>query len=385
MTLHVMRQRFLEAILDKAGQGNTLSYQEIVHLLTLQNPADIQKVMEAARRLREKHFGNRLFLYGFIYFSTYCRNHCSFCFYRKTNKLSPRYRKSKSEVVEIAAGLADSGVHLIDLTMGEDPEIHDAGNYEILYEMVRGVKDATGLPVMISPGVVPDEVLSALAAINVDWYALYQETHNPNLYSKLRIGQSFEERISRRNAAHKSGMLVEDGMLLGTGETTGDRANSINIMRRSGVHQARVMSLVPQLQTPLAGRVPVSRINEYLIIAVMRLVMPDTLIPASLDVDGINGLRQRLEAGANVITSIIPPHSHLAGVSQSSLDIEQGLRTVPEVKKVLASMGLQAAEARDYTQWVSAMKQSLADWGENRAESRYCGRTASGLGGGVPG
>lgn len=384
MTLHAMRRRFLEAVLEKARNGITLSYQEIVYLLTLQSPADIQKVMETARLLREKHFGNRLFLYGFIYFSTYCRNHCAFCFYRKTNGLSPRYRKSMNEVMEIAAKLADSGVHLIDLTMGEDPEIHDAGNYDILYEMVRGVKDVTGLPVMISPGVVPDEVLGELAAINVDWYALYQETHNQNLFSKLRLGQSYEERMAKRNAARRNGMLVEDGILLGAGETTGDRANSIIIMRQSAVHQARVMSLVPQLQTPLAQRIPTARIYEYLAIAVMRLVMPDALIPASLDVDGINGLRQRLEAGANVITSIIPPHSSLAGVSQSSLDIEQGLRTVQEVKKVLAGMGLQAAEAADYARWVTAMKRKLVDWGEDCAESGYCGRTASGLGGGIP-
>lgn len=383
MNLHTKGRRFLEAILEKAENGLTLSYQEIVYLLKMQNPADIQKVMGAARRLREKHFGNKLFLYGFIYFSTYCRNHCSFCFYRRTNELSPRYRKSMQTVVEIASGLGESGVHLIDLTMGEDPEIHDTGHYDVLYEMVGGVKDATGLPVMISPGVVPKDVLSKLAGVGVDWYALYQETHNQNLYSKLRIGQSFEERVSRRAFARRSGMLIEDGMLIGTGETTGDRANSIIMMRRSGVNQARAMSLVPQRQTPLAGKVPGSRINEYLAIAVMRLVMPDTLIPASLDVDGINGLKQRLEAGANVITSIIPPHSSLAGVSQSSLDIDQGLRTVPEVKKVLASMGLQAAEPGDYTHWMDLMKKSITEWREDRAEGRCYRRTAARLGSGV--
>ncbi|WP_347488174.1 hypothetical protein [Desulfoscipio sp. XC116] len=30
--------------------------------------------------VREKHFSNQIFLYGFIYFSTWCRNNnCSFC------------------------------------------------------------------------------------------------------------------------------------------------------------------------------------------------------------------------------------------------------------------------------------------------------------------
>ena len=63
----------------------------------------------------------------------------------------------------------------------------------------------------------------------------------------------------------------------------------------------------------------------------MRLAMPDRLIPASLDVDGIAGLEPRIAAGANVVTSIVPPDIGLAGVSQSELDIDDGLRTAPEV------------------------------------------------------
>ncbi|PKM83432.1 MAG: methylornithine synthase PylB [Firmicutes bacterium HGW-Firmicutes-14] len=361
-----MDQRRLEAILNKAVAEHPLSYQEIAYLLSLDNPVYIGRVMDTARQMRDKYFGDKIFIYGFIYFSTYCRNHCSFCFYRRTNELSPRYRKTLEDVVTIAAGLADSGVHLIDLTMGEDPVIHDTGNFEVLYEMINRVRQATDLPVMVSPGVVPDDVLHVFKDSGVDWYALYQETHNPKLYSKLRLGQSYEERNYRRFTAKKLGMLVEDGILLGAGEDCADRARSILAMRHSGVHQARVMSLVPQPRTPLAGRVMVPRINEYLCIAVMRLAMPERLIPASLDVDGIKGLKMRLAAGANVVTSIIPPSNSLAGVSQSSLDIEQGLRTVPEVKKILAEIGLTAAGADDYKGWIKARKEKTVELGDCR-------------------
>lgn len=85
--------------------------------------------------------------------------------------------------------------------------------------------------------------------------------------------------------------------------------------------------------------------------------MPDRLIPASLDVDGIKGLRMRLEAGANVVTSIIPPRTKLAGVAQSCLDVEQGRRTVVEAKKVLENLGLSAASCADYQTWIAAQKE----------------------------
>ena len=155
-------------------------------------------------------------------------------------------------------------------------------------------------------------------------------------------------------------MLVEDGILLGVGETISDRADSIMAMKQNNVDQARAMSLVPQPETPVADMPCPSRMIECLCIAVMRLTMPDRLIPASLDVDGIKGLKMRLEAGANVITSIIPPNNRLAGVSQSALDIEQGLRTVSEVKKVITAMGLRIAAGNVYESWMAKRKEITA-------------------------
>lgn len=350
----------LDDVLNRALSGCSLTYPEVLYLLSLGNLKDINKVMTAARQIREKHFGNKVFLYGFIYFSTYCKNQCTFCYYRNDNNLSPRYRKSLTEVTEIAVRLGESGVHLIDLTMGEDPLIHNTGNFDILLEMIQKVKEKTGLPLMISPGVVPDELLRNFSEYNVDWYALYQETHNRVLYEKLRVGQSFFERCQKRETASRAGMLVEDGMLIGVGETFSDRAEAILSMRYNSVQQVRVMSLVPQKKTPLAQMASLPRITECLCISVMRLAMPDRLIPASLDVDGIKGLEMRLQAGANVVTSIIPASSNLAGVSQSSLDIEQGMRSVPEVKKILNTLGMRAAEISEYLAWLAVQKANIA-------------------------
>ena len=117
----------------------------------------------AARELRARHFGDAVFLYGFVYFSTYCRNECAFCFYRADNDESPRYRKTADEVVAICRDLAASGVVLLDLTMGEDPAIHDEPGYAALLDLVGAVARATGLPVMVSPGVVPRGVAARAA------------------------------------------------------------------------------------------------------------------------------------------------------------------------------------------------------------------------------
>ena len=350
-------RRRIRQITDHALAGLPPGVGEIAQLLDITDPDDAADVFAAARELRERHFGDSVFLYGFVYFSTYCRNDCTFCLYRRGNDASPRYRKTADEVVRIAVELAESGVHLIDLTMGEDPIFFDEGRFEPLVELVADVRRATGLPVMISPGVVPDSVLADLRRAGADWYACYQETHEPELYVSLRMGQEFDSRIEARRAAMSVGMLAEDGLLLGVGETVDQRARSIVAMREQAAQQVRVMTFVPQRGTPLEGYSTVTMFSEMLMIAVMRLVMPERLIPASLDVDGIRGLEPRMMAGANVVTSIVPPDEGLAGVSQSELDIQEGLRTVSEVSSRLADIGLHAAVTSEYRDWVERARE----------------------------
>ena len=344
--------REVSAIVERALGGEHIRRPEIETLLAVDDPATAAVLFEGAQALRERHFGRKVFLYGFVYFSTYCRNRCTFCFYRRGNEGSPRYRKTPEEVVAIARGLAESGVHLIDLTMGEDPRIHDLEDYGVVAELVGEVRRAARVPVMVSPGVVPVGALRAMHAAGADWYACYQETHTPGLYDHLRPGQDYLERAAARSEALGVGLHVEDGILLGVGESVADRARSLVTMRAQGVQQVRVMGFVPQAGTPLAGREMPSLLAELVTLATMRLTMPDRLIPASLDIDGLRGLEARLRAGANVVTSIIPPESGLAGVSQSKLDIDEGFRTVAGVERHLAPLGLETATIGEYMSWL---------------------------------
>jgi len=341
----------LVGILEKATQEISLGREELLFLLGLSDENDLSKVFETARVLRTRYFRDRVFIYGFVYFSTYCRNDCAFCLYRKSNSLLDRYRKSHLEIMETAFGLVESGVHLLDLTMGEDPMYFETG-FEPLIRTVEAIKKSTAISIMISPGVVSEEVLREFKKAGVDWYACYQETHNHDLFRKLRPGQSFNERMERKKTARKMGFLIEEGLLTGVGDSDEDLINSLQEMKSMGADQLRVMSFIPQKNTPLEHFPSGTRLRELLVIAVMRLVFPDRLIPASLDVDGLNGLAERLNAGANVVTSIIPPQSGLAGVSNHSLDIKDGNRTVSKVRSILNHCGLVQASRYEYEEWI---------------------------------
>jgi len=361
---------YLPELLQHLADGGKADRNQIKFLLSLSHDADIEKLFKTAREVREKHFGDKVFLYGFLYFSTFCRNNCRFCQYREANHALPRYRKNESEILAAAREMADTGVHLIDLTMGEDPELFADGDrgFERLANLCRKVQQETGLPVMISPGVMPDNALKMLADAGVTWYACYQETHSKELYSRLRSGQDFEERMTRKRTARKLGMLIEEGLLTGVGESVDDLATSMEMMAELDAHQVRVMTFVPQEGTPMADVPPSGNLKERMIIAVMRLLFPDRLIPASLDVDGLDGLKGRLDAGGNVITSIVPPKKGLAGVAHNSLDIEDARRTHDSITPILDTCGLTVADVGAYRSWIETqMKGAMSP--SNKSDS----------------
>lgn len=340
---------------EKLLSGGEPTRGDVLELLTA---TDAETLFGAAREMRARYSGDRVFMYGFVYFSTYCRNNCNFCFYRRDNDI-PRYRKSADEAAEIGEALARDGVNLLDLTMGEDP-VYRAEGLEPVLELVKRLKRTTGLPLMLSAGVISHSLIDRFAEAGADWFALYQETHSRALYARLRVGQDYDERMDAKLYARSRGMLIEEGLLAGVGDTDEDAAKSILEMKRIGAKQVRVMSFVPQKGSPMADFPAPDRARENRIIAALRLVHRDALIPASLDVDGIAGLRSRIDAGANLVTSIIPPLSGLMGVAQPEKDVDGGGRTVSEVSRILREMGLVPATADEYRAYLERLRADKA-------------------------
>ncbi|MGI6732039.1 MAG: methylornithine synthase PylB [Anaerovoracaceae bacterium] len=331
-----------------------LTRSKIIELLKDDTPAAQDDLFRKAREIREDVFGNKIFVYGFVYFSTYCKNNCNFCYYRKDNSID-RYRKSREEIIDVVKQLAESGVNLIDLTMGEDMLYHQE-DFKTVLDITRTIKEEYNLPVMISPGVISEEMVDKFADLGTDWYALYQETHNRELFRNLRIDQDYDERMNRKLYAKKKGMLIEEGLLAGIGESVEDIADSLLEMGKIGASQVRVMSFVPQKGSPMEDVVTPSRSLEMKIIALMRILYPYALIPASLDVDGIKGLKDRINAGTSVVTSIIPPRSGLMGVAQNTMDVDEGGRTAEEAGHILNSMGLVVAQPKEYKEYLEILR-----------------------------
>ncbi|MDR2944774.1 MAG: methylornithine synthase PylB [Methanosarcinales archaeon] len=358
--------QFIEDIISK----KPLTDDMIREMLSVSDRAGLKRMFDAAVQVKEHYFGKSVYLYSFVYFSTYCKNQCAFCYYNAKNKID-RYRITPEELRVLCGELKDEGVHMIDLTMGEDPHFHNTP--ENLLEFVRIAKEVTGLPVMVSPGVVDNDFIKELRKEGADFFALYQETYQKELYAKLRAGQSFEGRIDARNNAKAAGICIEDGILTGfskmklsNGELIQPSVSddiesaivSIRGMQKADPDQVRVMTFEPQPGTPLAETAQASDLMELKVISVLRFVFPDRLIPASLDVAGIPGMTDRLNAGANAVTSIISAGSELEGVVNFDRDVSlnERERDAKSVIKKLKEMGLERGSQESFESYLNRNK-----------------------------
>lgn len=357
----------LAAIIDEAATHADMPPSAMIRLLDSPTPGLLDHLFTAARNLREQYFGNRVFLYGLICISTHCRNRCSFCYYRHTNIHAVRYRKTPEQVIGYARQLARMGAHLIDLTAGEDPFFFDEDLDRIapVVDMVRSIKSETGLPVMVSFGPLAGAAMERLRDAGADWFACYQDTFNRQLFDQLRVGQDFATRYYSKVMAKARGMLVEEGILCGIGETSRDILDAFAAMTRIDADQVRAMTFVPQIGTPRQKDVPTSSLRELIVIALMRIAFPHLLIPASLEAGGLAGLRRRLDAGANVVDALIPPGHELAGMISNVLDFDADRPTSGGIGRTLNACGLEPGSIDDYHRWLIQRKQASARVDDN--------------------
>ncbi|WP_292377634.1 methylornithine synthase PylB [Methanosarcina sp. UBA289] len=330
---------------EKIIEGYQLSDNDLRFLLSLESEEDLERLYSAARKVRDHYFGNRVFLNCFIYFSTYCKNRCSFCYYNCKNEIN-RYRLTAEEIKETCKTLKGAGFHMVDLTMGEDPYYYE--DPDRFVELVQIVKEELGLPIMISPGLMDNSTLIKAREKGANFLALYQETYDTELYRKLRVGQSFYGRVNARLFAKKQGYCVEDGILTGIGNDIESTILSLRGMSTNDPDMVRVMTFLPQEGTPLEDFRDKSCLSELKIISVLRLMFPKRLIPASLDLEGIDGMVHRLNAGANIVTSILPPDSQLEGVANYDRDLTERDRDIKSVIHRLETMGMEPARQADF-------------------------------------
>ncbi len=196
----------IAASLDK----KRLSLHETAALINTTDPDLIEEIKQGARQLKEKVYGERIVLFAPLYVGDLCTNNCQYCGFRTTNKDVQRITLSHEQLIKETTALIDQGHKRLILVYGEHPKY----SAEFIADTVRtvyGVKHANGEIRRVNINAAPFDIpgFRTIKDAGIGTYQIFQETYNPEAYSKVHLGgmkRNYEWRLTSLDRAQEAGI-----------------------------------------------------------------------------------------------------------------------------------------------------------------------------------
>jgi len=80
----------VRAVIAKSLNKECLNLEETAVLLRATDPALVQEILEGARTLKRRVYGNRIVLFAPLYIGSLCINDCSYCGFKRSNNEAER-------------------------------------------------------------------------------------------------------------------------------------------------------------------------------------------------------------------------------------------------------------------------------------------------------
>jgi 2-iminoacetate synthase len=202
------REEVLE-ILAKAEEAKGVEQAEAAALLQMEDSALLQEVFKTARKVKLKIYGKRLVLFAPLYLSNHCVNNCSYCGFRRDNRLIPRKRLTQAEIQTQVLELEKLGHKRILLECGES-SLSDMDYVEEAIATIYATRTEKGEVRRVNANIAATTVENyrRLKAAKIGTYQLFQETYHRATYLKLHDGPKgdYERQILALDRAQEAGL-----------------------------------------------------------------------------------------------------------------------------------------------------------------------------------
>jgi len=292
------------------------SKKEIVKLLQIEDPKELQALFAEANKLAEELFDNKVYYRGLLEFSNYCTKDCYYCGLRKSNYTLKRYSMDLDEILGAALWAYRQGYASLTLQTGE---LTSSSRIRFVVDLIKKIKEKTNLGLTLSFGELPKEIYQELFNAGGHRYLLRIETSNPELYRKIHPeNHSFETRLRCLMDLQEIGFQVGTGVMIGLPlQTFEDLADDLLFFKKFDVDMVGMGPYVPHSDTPLV-KLPLQFTDKerlYLslkMVAITRLFLKDVNIAAVTALQALHsrGRELALLGGANVIMPIITPKKY---------------------------------------------------------------------------
>lgn len=186
------------------------------------------------------------------------------------------------------------------LQSGEDPYY----TKDKVCSIIKKIKEEVDVAITLSIGERSYEEYKAFREAGADRYLMRFETSNRELYQKYHPGMSFENRIECLRWIKSLGYELGTGFLIGLpGQTIDDLANDILLVYELDSDMIGIGPFIPHPHTPLKDAEAGSVDLTLKCISILRLLMPDSNIPATTALGTLDplGRQKGLKCGANIV------------------------------------------------------------------------------------
>ncbi len=299
----------VEKLLVKLYEENELSRDEIVHIINEIDAAGKKKLYDLARMKQREYYDDHVYLRGLIEFSNICRRNCLYCGIRRSNRNVERYRLKKSQIVQCCEEGYQLGYRSFVLQSGED-NYYTVHRLTALVEKIRA--NFPDVAITLSVGERDELTYQKLYDAGADRYLLRHETASRRLYGILHPKASYDERMDCLRVLKRIGYQVGSGFMVGLPKQTAeDLADDLLFLKELNPDMIGIGPFIPHSETPLKFMKGGSLDQTLVMIALARLIVPDSLIPATTAIGSIHPLGRELalNAGANVVMPNLSPMS----------------------------------------------------------------------------
>ncbi len=274
-------------IISKSLDKKRLNLEEVAVLVNTTEPELVQEILQGARELKKKVYGNRIVLFAPLYIGNKCTNNCKYCGFRASNKEAVRKTLTDEEIVNEVEALEDNGQKRLILVYGEHPEYspeYIAHTVRLVYGIKKGNGEIRRVNINAAPLSV--EGFRTVKAAGIGTYQVFQETYHPKMYEQYHPSgkkRDFEWRLTSLDRAQEAGLDdVGIGALFGLYDWRYDvlalvrHTNHLEACYNVGPHTISFPRIKSASSLDITDQYFVSDDDFVKLVAILRLAVPYT-------------------------------------------------------------------------------------------------------------
>lgn len=269
---------WLQAIGEKVLEGRSINLGEVRALIGLNRENEILALMSVACQVRERQRGDKVDLCSLINAkSGKCPEDCAFCAQSiHYDSPAPSYSLLDPSVILQAARQAqqNGADHFCLVTSGK--RVSEA-EFALILRILKGLRETTQLNLDCSLGHLPREYFVELHRVGISRYNHNLETAE-SFFPNICSTHTYQDRCNTVRAVQEAGLEICCGGIIGLGETWEQRLELAFALKELKVDCATINILNPRPGTPLEHIPPLPPWEIIKVIAIFRLILPNSII-----------------------------------------------------------------------------------------------------------